>query len=297
MRDKLDNILLSTLWLVVATLGTCFWFNIRFGFNMFSGAHWRHLAYMQATQAPVQTTFYLSLVLAVLIAIGVLYILNKPRPNISKTESKDLTKQPTQQTQNIIPQPAMAPETNTEQPQPTTAPTSPTIPETMLSRPARLNLPTNTAWKLPSEQTKSAPTTQQYWPELREIFESADYTTKETPRIGNIKTALLAIGSNETLWIGAVGISTEAMNTAVTTIHDIFLDTLEDIEINIHAFVISATDASAPKAPEILTFDTPGTLRQYMNEHKNPPLDEDEHENFEAFSAYISTVVDYLGKN
>lgn len=314
MRDKLDNILLSTLWVVVAILGTCFWFNIRFGFNLFSGAHWRHLAYMQATQAPVQTSFYLSLILAVLITIGGLYVLYKPRPNTIKTDSKPSSvlqtpsqpaqikqtspEQTTQQIQNTTPEPAVTPEIDTELPSHTTTmPPAPTIPETMLSRPARLNLPTNTTWKLPSEQATPQTTTQQNWPELRDIFESADYTTKETPKIGNVKIALLAIGANETLWVGAVGISTEAMQNAVTTIHDIFLDTLEDIEIDIHAFVVSATDASAPKVPGILTFDTPDALRQYMNEHKNPQLDEDERENFEAFSAYISTVVDYLGKN
>ncbi len=308
MRDKLDNILLSTLWVVVATLGTCFWFNIRFGFNLFSGTHWRHLAYMQATQAPVQTSFYLSLVLAVIVTIGGLYVLNKPRATTNKTENKQNATTPLA-TQNTPTQHLETNTAQTEQPTPPqpqntqqnddqlTPPTTPTqiIPESMLSRPARLNLPTNTTWKLPSEQA-SAPA-QQNWPELRDIFECADYTTKETPKIGNVKIALLAIGANETLWVGAVGISTEAMQTAVTTIHDIFLDTLEDIEIDIHAFVISATDASAPKVPGILTFDTPDALRQYMNEHKNPQLDEDERENFEAFSAYISTVVDYLGKN
>lgn len=303
MREKLDNILLSILWLVVVTLGTCFWFNIRFGFNIFSGAHWRHLAYMQATQTPVQPTFYISLVLVVVIAICGLGALIKPKSNTKKPKPVS-TPQPTHTpTQTIQP----APQTTTQSVQtPVVAPTqstpitntnpAPDTPDPILPRPARLNLPKNTTWKLPTAQTAAPTNTIQDWPELREIFESADYTTKETPRIGNVNTALLAIGADENLWVGAVGITTDAMQVVIEKLQDIFTDTLEDIEINTHGFIISAPDATAPSAPEILTFDTIGDLRQYMEEHKNPPLNEDERENFEAFSSYISTVIEYIGK-
>ena len=71
-------------------------------------------------------------------------------------------------------------------------------------------------------------------------------------------------------------------------------DTLEDVVINIHGFVISAPDASAPGAANILTFATPSELRTYMESHKNPPITDDE--SFEAFSSYISTVIDYISK-
>ena len=73
-------------------------------------------------------------------------------------------------------------------------------------------------------------------------------------------------------------------------------ETLEEIIINISGFVISAPDAASPGAPEILTFDTPGALREYMNNNRNPELDSDEQENFDAYSNYISTVLEYLGK-
>ena len=86
------------------------------------------------------------------------------------------------------------------------------------------------------------------------------------------------------------------MQAAIDTINQIFSDTLDDIIINVNGFVISAPDASAPGAPSILTFDTPDALRQYMNEHKNQPLGEDDNGNFDAFSAYISTVIEYIGK-
>ncbi|MDO4423576.1 MAG: hypothetical protein Q4C08_02135, partial [Pseudomonadota bacterium] len=75
MNNKLDKILLATLWLTASTLVTCFWFNIRFGFNIFSGAHWRHLAYMQATQTPVSGAFYISIIASVVITMFGLYML------------------------------------------------------------------------------------------------------------------------------------------------------------------------------------------------------------------------------
>ena len=73
-----------------------------------------------------------------------------------------------------------------------------------------------------------------------------------------------------------------------------FSDTLEDITITTHGFVIAPSDADAP-SPNILTFATVEDLRNYMHQHPNPPLDTDMAENFDAFSEYISTVIDYIG--
>ena len=53
MRNKLDNLLLGLLWILVSLLGLCFWFNIQFGFNLLSSSHWQHLSYMQATRTPI----------------------------------------------------------------------------------------------------------------------------------------------------------------------------------------------------------------------------------------------------
>ena len=288
MRDKLDNFLLATLWLLASTLGVCFWFNIRFGFNIFSSAHWHHLAYMQASQNPVSPAFYISMVISVVVIICGLYLLVRPRFRKFKIPVRDVSK-PVQniQTQPSAPQPAP-----TQTPMATPAPVAT---EPMLTRPPRLNIavtPQLHNVPLPQQpiQTPSMAS------ELREIFEGAGYTVKNNPRIGTVQTELFAIGTNEVLWIGATGIPTTALQRAIDTVNQIFSDTLDDITINVDGFIISAPDANAPGAPDILTFDNIDALRQYMNEHKNPPLGEDDNENFEAFSAYISTVIDYLGK-
>lgn len=296
MRDKLDNFLLATLWIFASTLGVCFWFNIRFGFNIFSSAHWHHLAYMQASQNPVSPAFYISMVISVIVVICGLYLLirprfrkfkipvretHKPSPNI---QSQPIAQQPaTNQTPTVAPTPAPTPEP------------APVATEPTLTRPPRLNIavtPQLHSTPLP-QQTIQTPSMAS---ELREIFHGAGYTVKNNPRIGTTQTELFAIGTNEVLWIGAVGVPTTDLQRAIDTVNQIFSDTLDDIIINVNGFVVSAPDANAPGAPDILTFDKIDTLRQYMSEHKNPPLGEDDNGNFDAFSAYISTVIDYLGK-
>ena len=296
MRDKLDNFLLATLWIFASTLGVCFWFNIRFGFNIFSSAHWHHLAYMQASQNPVSPAFYISMVISVIVVICGLYLLIRPRFRKFKIPVRETYKpSPNIQSQHIAPQPApiqtpTVAQTPAPTPDPTPVSTAPT-----LKRPPRLNIAI-------TPQLHSAPLPQQtiqtpsMASELREIFHDAGYTVKNNPRIGTTQTELFAIGTNEVLWIGAVGVPTTDLQRAIDTVSQIFSDTLDDIIININGFVISAPDANAPGAPNILTFDKIDTLRQYMSEHKNPPLDEDDNGNFDAFSAYISTVIDYLGK-
>lgn len=300
MRDKLDNFLLATLWLLASTLGICFWFNIRFGFNIFSSAHWHHLAYMQASQNPVSPTFYISMVISVIVVICGLYLLIRPRFRKFKIPVREISKpaqniQLQQTTQPIAQQPAtMQTPTVAPTPAPTPEP-APVATEPTLTRPPRLNIAV-------TPQLHSAPLPQQpiqtpsMASELREIFHGAGYTVKNNPRIGTVQTELFAIGTNEVLWIGAVGIPTTDLQRAIDTVNQIFSDTLDDIIINVNGFVIAAPDANTPGAPDILTFDKIDTLRQYINEHRNPPLGEDDNGNFDAFSAYISTVIDYLGK-
>ena len=94
--------------------------------------------------------------------------------------------------------------------------------------------------------------------------------------------------------MGAVGISTSQMQSCVNKLVQLFHDTLEDIEINVNAFVLNPTDTASDS--DILTFDTIDSLRDYMNTHRNAPLAADDAENFAAYSEYITTVIEYIGK-
>lgn len=305
MKNKFDNILLVFLWLLAVMLVGCIWFNIKFGFNIFSGAHWQHLAYMQASQSPIQSAFYISLCATIIIGLGGTYMLLRPRKNHQKIQPQKnvYTHESMAQTQNQTTQ-ALPKEPELERPRRLNISAPSTTP------PQAFNIAQPQAFTAPPPQTtitpivppvttpqisNPSPDTQILRDEIGLIFSSAGYILKPSAKIANTQTALLALGTNETIWIGAIGTSTDKMTQVVNELDQVFSDTLDDIYIKINAFIISP-DKSSPTNNTIMTFDTINELRTYMQSHPNPPIDESDTENFDAFSTYISTVIDYIGK-
>lgn len=322
MKDKIENILLGLLWLLVATLGTTFWFNTKFGFDIFSGTHWKYLATHQATHQNINAAFYPSMVLSVFITLFVLYLLVRPRfrkiklPVVHKSENSESTKPVYTPESVALPEPKSALDI-VSAPQSDTTPAPQPVPFNM-TRPPRLAInpmasygpapqtptsqPTPTVAQ-PVQQPSPAPVAQPAQtnlpaenPDLIKIFTDMGYEIKKSPRIGGTQFQLLAIGQNEVLWLGGVGISTMEMNRAAEQMANLFLDTLDGIEIDIRTFTVYAPDTGAPTNPNVLTFDSFSALREYVSEHPNPPLADTDAENFAAYSEYISTVIEYLGK-
>ena len=304
MMNRINNILIGLLWLLAVTLGSTFWFNTMFGFNIFSVQHWQHLAYIQATGQSVKPAFYISIIVAVLIAFFGLYKLLQPRfrqiilPVFDRArpattpDSVTLSTQPAQQ---IVQSPVVQPADEQQH-----TPESHTNDSFQANRPPRLNIPTVTRTapvpRVPLVPVQKAPINPETeYADIRNIFESAGYLYKGAPKIKNVQTAVVAIGTDEILWIGAVGVQNADMNRAVQTLSGVFADTLEDIEIHINAFVIAAPDA-ANATPNILQFATVDDLRNYISGIPNTPPKGDDVENFDAYSGYIGTVVDYIGK-
>ncbi len=328
MKNKIDQILLGILWLLAVALGTCFWFNTNFSFNIFSGAHWRYLAYLQASQQSVQSLFYISLTVAMVIAIGGLYFFMQPKrrkivlPIVQTTTpppqtTSQSTASPAYSVPPATPQPAtqqvttqpVPHQTPTQTPPQQQLPATPTItPPTSVnaSRPPRLNMPmrpsaATTAPATPHTPAHAAPSTTPgtapAFPELAQIFTASGFITKQNPKIENIPITLTAIGTNETIWLGGMGIRISDMRRVMDKLAQVFSDTLDDVYININAFVIAAPDAPASTDDEILKFDSIAHLRQYMAGITNPPPAPDDQENFDAFSEYIDTVINYIGKS
>lgn len=301
MNRKFDNILLGMLWLIASTLGVCFWFNTKFGFDIFSRSHWQHLAYMQASQQPIQTSFYISLVVSVFIMIIVLHNLIRPRFRKIKfkqnqPQSSMIYVQKTSETKNQQPQQQMA-VNKPAQIQPSSGP---------MTRPPRLNIPQNTMW--PSQNTahivappmqparqQNPQSMQPIINDLKKIFTSTGYTVTKNPTAPNTPISLVAIGSGEKLWIGGVGISVQQMQTTINKLQQIFSDTLDEIIIDLSGFIVSPNRSDNTPAGNILMFNTVQELYQYMSAHKNPTTDTDP-ESIRAFETYINTVMDYIGK-
>ncbi len=252
---------------------------------------------MQAIGQTVRPSFYISLVVLVIIMTIGFYVLLQPRlRRIALPANAPAPQIPTPKTPQPVAQPAPQPTVviaPSHDPRPATTPTD------GIAQPPRLNINMVTSATQPRAQLAAAKSTQpnpteQEYTEIRKTFESAGFVPKGTPKIKGIKTAIVAIGTNEVLWIGAIGIKTGEMQRAVQTLSDVFSDTLEDIEININAFVITQTPES--ENSDILQFKSIDELRGYISTHPNPPIDPEETENFDAFSGYIGTVIDYVEK-
>ncbi len=303
MRNRIDNILLGLLWLLASTLGLSFWLNTKFGFNIFSAQHWQYLGYMQASRTPVRPLFYFSIIIGLIIMISGLYVLVRPRirkikwpigyfskRNHKKTNTSQNTDASTVEILPVEPAPA---------PKPEKAPSTITA-----KRPPRLTqTPTiNTYKSAPAAPTSRIVTstpqnnTPQYVDEMQKIFEDAGYTIKSNAKIGNVQTSLFAIGANETLWMGATQVATSDMRNAINRLQTVFRDTLESTEIFVNGFVLNAPDAATSEFQDILMFDSIDQLAEYMMAHKNPPITPDQTEDFDAYSAYIGTVIEYIGK-
>lgn len=307
MKNKIDNILLGILWLIAVILGASFWFNTIFGFNIFSLQHWEYLSYLQAAKSPINSTFYISLVVVLFIALFGLYTIVRPKLRKIKLPKMHISSNNAPIKSDI--QPSVKNDASTLDILPIeTQPSNQQTPTTKSSgtRPPRLNIPTfipsnytteNRAMPLSHLSTANSdqPSDLNY-SEIKEIFSNAGYTVKQDPRINGIKTSLFAIGTNETLWMGAVGIKTTELNGMIEKLSQIFSDTLDDIYININGFIIDAPDASTTETQDILLFKTISELRTYIQDVPNPALPDDDDGNFEAYSQYIDTVINYIGK-
>lgn len=302
MKRRIDNMLLGLLWLLAMTLGACFWFNTMFGFNILSSAHWQYLAYIQAIQTPVKPLFYISFVVIVFIMVVGLYLIMRPRlrkirlpiMRVSKNHDNAPQQQNTTPQHQQISSPAIAP---------SAAPTAPVQngPSADM-RPARLNTISfatqPTQMSTPNGAQPDTPVAVAATnADIQQVFINAGYTIKTPTRIGGIKTPLLAIGTNEALWLGANGARISDMRAAIDKMTSVFVDTLEDITINVTGFVLDARDDATSEHNDILVFHSIDELRQYVATRQNtPPTTTDDTENFNAYSEYIDTVINYIGK-
>lgn len=313
MRTRLDNILLGILWLLAATLGTNFWFNTKYGFNIFSAQHWQYLAYLQASQAPVTPSFYISLGICVFITIFGLYFLIQPKFRkivlpIMKNKTQQTEHKPEPATHDIAPESPktdaseIVPQATTIQPQTPPANSAAAVSSPHPMRPPRLTLPaTNSYTSAPisSNTNNTTPATNNDNADnvaLADIFTKNGYTVKTNPYIAGWRPNLFAIGANEVMWIGGVGVTTDQINKTISKLNQIFSDTLDGIYINITGFSINAPDAQTAEFNDVLLFNTIDDLGAYMALHPNATLSADEKENFDAYSEYIDTVINYIGR-
>ena len=307
--ERLNFLLLGTLWTLAIVLVLDFWLNTAYNFNMFSSSHWQVVSALQAENQHIATGFYVAFIASIILIILGLYLLFRPKfrkINFATTPTKPIASaQPVteQKIESTAPQqPITEPqvEQKTQEPKPEPAITSNPI----MQRPPRLHIQMPKITERPITATQNTPAktattpkpVARYTDEIRQIFEKNGYRVLEPKSITNIPLSLIALGANETLWIGANDISHEQMADVMLAFKNVFAETLEDIEIDINAFIINPTDDDQVEA--ILDFHDTDELASAIENTPNESESEDkeeESENMNAFAGYIETVLTYLG--
>ena len=307
MTKKFDNFLLGLLWLMTITLAATFWMNIKYGFNIFSAAHWAYLSELQAYRTQIKLDFYISLIGAIVIGLTGLYLIMRGRRKTFFIEPTQIPPAPNASASNIVlPQPERAPVPIT--PTPNNVPTSrrPTPPRPISPSGMRTNLPpaqqqTNQQNIIPAPRPRNdAPAPRiapQHMEEIKSIFQNAGYTPKKCARIGKLVEPMIALAYNNTVWIATSGVPVSDAMDAIQTLVTVFDDTLGDTanDMSVHACILNAPDEQTNN-DLISVFKTLDEMREFMNAHPNTKPEDYDDDLFDAISTYIDTVANYIGK-
>lgn len=293
MRNFFEHTLLLLLLALACLLGLSFWLNTMYGFNIFVGEHWAEIARLQAQHIPISTGFYVSIGVAIFIFVfGVccIYIPSFKRPR--KKVSLPVPVVPTNY-------PPIIKET-----EPMAKPVEQQQITTTVARPPRLNLPTNMAQIAKEKHENTNVQTMQRGPDLSaqydsklsEIFGNAGYVVKPNITVSGFSSNLFAIAPDEILWIGGVDKDINKLQAAIDRLDSLFRETLEDIQININAFIID-THGTQSSTESVLVVQSIDELKKIMSEM--PPvsitdMSNYEKENFDAYSEYIDTIIQYV---
>ncbi|MCQ2571373.1 MAG: hypothetical protein MJ165_00020 [Alphaproteobacteria bacterium] len=303
MRKFFEHLLLSILLIMSVVLGMTFWLNTKFGFNLLSAKHWQELASLQAAHTPIDKTFYISLGVGVFILIFGLYLIFRPR--FRKLPKPVISQQPIPQQPVVVqkqPEPKQVQQTQPVQnTQPEPQPQEQDVPvSALMNRPPKLNLPKNMEalaqnnymkqQNSVSDNNVSQQNTTIYDQELRDIFEQNSYVVKPNLTISGLKTNLFAIGNHEVLWMGAVDCDMNKLKASIGKLRDLFEETLEDIPINIFAFILDTKNVYTP-SDDIMVFHSIEEISEFISNNPADNIDEDEKENFDAYSDYIDNII------
>lgn len=292
MKRNFDKFLLGLLWLLTIALATTFWMNIQYGFDIFSAAHWEYLSGLQANRSSIKPAFYISLIVAIGVALIGLYAIMRPRFRKIPMPSTTGTNAPAPaapQQNNVysaigVSQRPQSPaslnnrtirkQTPTQQFTPPTQPMNTTMPALQPQKPAANPL----------------------FNDINAAFESAEYVMKPCKHIGKLQNPVVALGYNQTLWLATSDANPEDIVDAFQTLATLFDDTLGDSanDITLRGCVIAPTTPT--EHDMISTFDSLDKFKQFVSEHKNTQPDDFDKELFDAISTYVSTVASYIGK-
>lgn len=285
MKKYSEKLLTAILLSTSVLLALSFWLNIRFNFNIFSAHHWDKLATLQASHTPINIGFYISIGVALFIFILGLYMIYKPKfhkISINQNQQISIVQQPSNETTtdsiNNIPKQNLA-----------------------IQQPPQLHLPKNTISTTRNNIRNTATQTVKpesnrvtiYDTQLSQIFSDNKYLVKPNIKISDFTSNLFAIGKDEIVWVGAVDCDINIFRNALDKLQSVFTDTLEDIPITIYPFILD--DKRIYDSDEnIVVFHDITDLKNAISQNPNGDISEEEQENFDAYSEYIDTIIQYI---
>jgi hypothetical protein len=317
---KPDKFLLGALWTVALVLLADFWFDIRFGFNIFLRDHWRFLADIQTGTDSVSIVFYVSLFLFAIILPAGLYYISAPKRRI-RIKKEEIEKE------ILKPEPVS---TNNSQ---LITHNSPAVPA--MQRPPSMIIPGHlqnislspTPALTPSPTPSPVQTNNESEIKVRDIITGAGFITMTPPRIMGEQLSIWATGTDEVLIIGKIikvsgdvsayegpeATWTDAngrfdspvgtLSSSVDKIKQLVSDTLDDsIKIQYRSFLfvdggrLTNKDMFGGIGRDygIREFDDMTLLREWIMASPNKPVPTAEIEDFEAYKDYINTIADYF---
>ena len=168
-----------------------------------------------------------------------------------------------------------------------------------MTRPPRLNLPKNMA-NVAAEHHNNASIQNQavydrnpYTEKINEIFTNNAYLVKKNPTINGFTPDLFAIGNNEVLWIGAVDCDIDKMSMIIKKLQSVFQETLPDIKITIYSFILDNKHRYESR-DNIFVFHDINDLAKFISESQGAEIPPEDQENFDAYSEYIDTIIQYV---
>lgn len=130
---------------------------------------------------------------------------------------------------------------------------------------------------------------------IYDAFTDSNYTVCDLIRIDGKYPAVVAIGTGEKLYVATLVNDDEILQNTLKRFKLCFADTLEGIDID--ARILSVAGVNTGFGGDIIKFTTVDGLRKYLANHKNiRPTTKRDQEDFDAYSEYINTAVNYLFK-
>nr|MBQ0091440.1 hypothetical protein [Candidatus Enterousia merdequi] len=148
------------------------------------------------------------------------------------------------------------------------------------------------------EITSNAPVNEDVYNKISTIYDSFTnngYEVCDLIRIDGKYPAVIAIGSDEKLFIATLNNDFYTLQNMLKRIELCFADTLEGI--NIDTRVLCVSNKNVDLGNKVIRFASVDALDKYLASHPNiRPKTKSERDDFNAYSEYIGTAIDYLFK-